>query len=91
MQIQFDPNKAAANRKKHRVEFEEAATALLDPMALVRRDPDAPGEERYVLVGMSSQLRLLTICYTLPSEEVIRLVSARKSTQREQHQYAQGI
>jgi uncharacterized protein len=42
MEIAFDPKKAASNLKKHGVSFDEAKTALLDSLALVRDDPDAP-------------------------------------------------
>jgi uncharacterized protein len=91
MQVEFDPNKAAANRKKHGVPLDEAAGSLLDPLALVREDEDAEGEVRFVLVGMSREGRLLTVCYTLREEETIRLISARQATRKEERQYAEGI
>lgn len=92
MQVEFDPTKDATNRKKHGVSFDEAAGSLLDPMALVREDEDSQGEVRFVLVGMSGEGRLLTVCYTLrDDDETIRLISARASTRREEQQYAQGI
>ena len=91
MQVEFDPQKAAANLKKHGVPLDEAAGSLLDPLALVREDEDAQGEMRFVLVGLSSEGRLLTVCYTLREEETIRLISARKATRREERHYAQGI
>ncbi len=91
MQVEFDPNKAAANLKKHGVSLDEAAGSLLDPFALVREDEDAEGEVRFVLVGMSREDRLLTVCYSLREEEIIRLISARQATRREERQYAEGI
>ncbi len=91
MQVEFDPYKAATNLKKHGVPLDEAAGSLLDPEALVREDASAQGEIRFLLVGMSSAGRLLTICYTLRGEETIRLISARTATRREERQYAQGI
>ena len=90
MEIEFDPKKAASNLKKHAVDFEEAATALLDPYALVMDDPDALGEQRLVLLGISQQRRLLLVCYTFRGE-VIRLISARCATKHEERGYAQGI
>ena len=57
-------------------------------MALGFEDPDAEGESRWVLVGMSSQARLLTVVYTLRDEQQIRLNSARKATRKEANQYA---
>jgi uncharacterized protein len=86
MGIEFDQKKSASNLKKHGVSFDEAASALLDPMALVREDEDAKEELRFLLVGMSIAGRLLTVCYTLRAE-VIRLISARLATKDERRQY----
>ncbi len=92
MQVEFDPVKASVNLKKHGVSFDEAAGCLLDPSALVREDEDAEGEMRFVLVGMSGEGRLLTVCYALrDEEETIRLISARQATRREERHYAEGI
>ena len=90
MEIEFDPKKAASNLKKHAVDFDEAATALLDPYALVMDDPDALGEQRLVILGISEQGRLLLVCYTLRGE-IIRLISARCATKHEERTYAQGV
>ena len=90
MEYESDPAKALINQRKHGVEFDEAVTCLLDPMALVREDDDAIGEHRYVLVGMSEVGQALTVCYTMRGE-VPRLISARKATRKEQQSYAQGI
>lgn len=87
MDIEYDPRKAESNLKKHGVTFDEAATVLLDSMALVREDDDAHGEARYVALGMSNAGRLITVCYTLRNEETIRLISARKATSNERRQY----
>ena len=90
MDIEYDPAKAASNLKKHGVSFEEAATALLDSMALATEDPDAEGEHRWVLIGMSDGARLLTVVYALRDNR-IRLISARSSTKRETRTYAQRV
>jgi len=60
-------------------------------MALVREDREATGEQRFVLVGMSREQRLLTVCYALRGEETVRLISARKATRKERQTYEQGI
>jgi uncharacterized DUF497 family protein len=88
MQIEWDPEKAESNLANHGVSFEEAATSLLDPMALVQEDADAEGETRWMLVGISAQARLLTVIYSLRGEERIRLISARKATRKEAKYYA---
>jgi uncharacterized protein len=85
--IEWDPAKAASNLKKHGISFEEAATALLDPNALAQADISS-SEERWLLIGMSSEARLVTLVYTLRGEERIRLISARKATRKEASHYA---
>ena len=88
MEIEYDPQKARLNLKKHGVSFEEAVTALYDPLALVQEDIDSVGENRWVFIGLSQDSNLLTIIYTLRNEEVIRIISARKATRSEAKYYA---
>jgi len=88
MEIEYDPAKATSNLEKHGVPFEEAATVLYDPLALVQEDYDSKNENRWVLVGLSNQARLLTVVYTLRNEDTIRLISARKATRNEAKYYA---
>jgi uncharacterized DUF497 family protein len=90
VEVEYDPAKAASNLTKHGVSFDEASTALLDEWALVIEDPDADGEARWVLVGMSDEARVLTIVYTLRCGRV-RLISARRATKREVATYAQRV
>lgn len=87
MKIEFDQRKANSNLKKHGVNFTDAASVLLDAMALVREDDDAEGEARFVAVGVSGTGHMLTVCYTLIGDEVIRLISARMATKNERRQY----
>ncbi|MBI5970340.1 MAG: BrnT family toxin [Deltaproteobacteria bacterium] len=56
MEVEWDPKKAISNLRKHRVSFEEASSALSDPMAATGVDPDhSIGECRYVTFGISEQ------------------------------------
>lgn len=86
MHFEFDPAKDASNLLKHGVSFSEAATCLLDDMALAREDGNAEGEQRWVLVGLSSHARLLTVVYTMRGDAP-RLISARKATKKEVKSY----
>lgn len=88
MEIEWDLEKATSNLQKHGVSFEEASTALLDPLALAQEDATSEGELRWVLIGMSARARLLTVIYTLRRPERIRLISARKATRKEANYYA---
>jgi uncharacterized protein len=87
IEFEWDDAKADVNFRKHGVSFEEAATALLDSLALAQEDDAAVGEERWVLIGLSNSYRLLTVVYTLRAD-CVRLISARKATRKEASFYA---
>jgi uncharacterized DUF497 family protein len=89
LSFEWDPRKAAANRRKHGVSFEEAVTIFSDDRALLISDPDHSAvEDRFVLLGVSAALRTLVVvhCYRA-GEARIRLISARKATRSERAQY----
>jgi len=85
MDFVWDKEKAAANREKHDVAFEEAQTVFKDCHALRIYDPDHSDDEaRFVLLGLSSKLRLLVVCHCYrEDDEQIRIISARKATKKE--------
>ncbi len=90
MKIEWDPKKARINLKKHEVAFEEAATALSDPMAITGADPDhSDYEDRYITFGVSARSRLLVVSHTAEGE-TIRLISARKASKGERELYEEG-
>jgi uncharacterized DUF497 family protein len=92
MRITWDARKAAENRRKHGVSFEEGATVLSSPTAVSYPDPDhSHSEDRYVVIGFSSVARLLLVCYCYRSDEEIRVISTRKATPKEREEYAEGI
>jgi uncharacterized DUF497 family protein len=89
LQFEWDERKSATNLKKHGVSFEEARTIFSDERARLIDDPDHSDEEdRFVLLGLSSSLRMLLVCHCYRSESgVIRIISARKATARESKAY----
>ena len=90
MKIEWDPKKARSNLRKHEVSFEEAATALSDPMAATGDDPDhSVGEFRYVTFGMSERGRLLVVAHT-ERDQAIRIISARLASKGERKIYEEG-
>ncbi len=89
LRFEWDPKKAAANLRKHKVSFEDAKTVFSDERALLIDDPDhSEEEERFILLGLSSSLRLLVVahCYRAGSN-VIRIISARKADSDEESKY----
>lgn len=90
MKIEWDPKKARANLRKHKVSFEEAATALQDPMAATGPDPDhSIGEERYITFAVSAAGRLLVIAHSDDGDN-IRIISARTASKGERKIYEEG-
>ena len=89
LRFEWDSQKAAANAKKHGVSFEEAKSVFVDERAKLIDDPDhSEDEERFVLLGLSSALRLLLVCHCYRREgNVIRIISARKATAKESKSY----
>jgi uncharacterized protein len=85
--FEWDPSKAAQNRRKHGVSFHEAATVFGDPLSVTYHDPDhSISEQRFITVGMSDANRLLMVAHA-DRAETIRIISARKTTLRERKQY----
>jgi len=87
--FEWDPRKAAQNRRKHGVSFHEAATVYADPLAVTYQDPDhSISEQRFITVGISNAGRLLIVAHADRGEN-IRIISARKATPRERKYYEQ--
>lgn len=88
--FEWDAAKAAANLKKHRVSFQEAATVLEDPLSTTFPDEaHSTGERRFVTIGASARRRLLVVAHT-ERNDTIRIISARPATRRERGFYEQG-
>ena len=92
MRFEWNPNKAAANLRKHRVSFEVAATIVGDPLSITVPDPDhSRQEDRYLTVGMSDRGRLLIVSHTeVDGGDVVRIISARQLTRQEREEYEHG-
>ena len=61
----WDPAKAASNAIKHGVTFAQAATVLLDALALTVFDArHSEFEERWFTLGLSSEGKLLAVSHT---------------------------
>ena len=88
LNFEWDENKNAFNLKKHGISFNEAKTVFADELGRLILDPDnSEGEERFILMGMSSHLRILSVCHCERSSETIRIISARKADKSERKQY----
>jgi uncharacterized DUF497 family protein len=86
VRYEWDPGKAAANLKKHRVSFADAVSVFEDEFALTIEDPYAQGEPRFVTLGTNATGALLVVVYTYRSSS-IRLISAWKADRGQRKEY----
>ena len=96
IRFEWDPAKAARNRRKHGVSFETALRVFADPFALSEPERIEDGEQRWQTLGLVEGHVLLLVAHTLHDEaeggqpvEVIRIISARPADRTERRRYEQ--
>jgi uncharacterized DUF497 family protein len=89
IRFEWDRAKASTNLKKHEVSFEEAQTVFYDEFAVQFFDDENSSEEdRFLILGMSSEANLLLVCHCERSGgNIIRIISARRATKQESKFY----
>lgn len=89
IQFIWDENKNKTNQQKHGVSFEEAQSVFNDENARLIADTEhSQHEDRFILLGLSYSLRILVVVHAYrESDEIIRIISARKATKKETKQY----
>lgn len=87
--FEWDKNKNTANQKKHKVSFEEAKSVFYDEKAIQFFDEKNSSEEdRFLMLGISAKLRILIVSHVFkPIKKTIRIISARRATQKEASHY----
>lgn len=89
IEFEWDDNKNASNKMKHKISFEEAQSVFYDDDALIIDDPDhSDEEERFVIIGLNKDTKLLVVVHCFRNNDsVIRIISARKATKKETKMY----
>jgi len=90
IKFEWNDTKALKNIEKHGVSFEEAITVFYDDFALqyFDREHSQLKEDRFLILGMSNNSRILMICHCeKESGDIIRIISARKATKNEKKSY----
>lgn len=89
LRFEWDEYKARGNEQQHGISFEEAQAVFYDENARLMYDLEHSQEEdRYILLGISSSLRLLVVFHLYrKDDELVRIISARKATKQERQQY----
>ena len=89
IRFEWDETKNHANLKKHKISFEEAKTVFYDENARLISDPNhSNGEDRFILLGLSHNAKILVVVHAYKEkDELIRIISARKATKKENEYY----
>ena len=85
--FEWNDRKAEENFKKHGVAFEDASSVFFDPLAITFPDPDhSLDERREVTLGRTMKKDMVFVCHCERGER-IRIISARRATNRERKAY----
>jgi len=91
MKFSWDPRKADSNLRKHGIAFDESITVFNDPLALIFDDMVHSEEEhREIIIGYSTLSRMILVCFVERSEDMIRIISARRATKAEIKDYEEN-
>jgi uncharacterized protein len=87
MQFEWDKEKAKVNFKKHKISFDEAVTVFYDPLSATFDDPDhSYNEQRLITIGYSSYARLIIVSH-IERGKIVRIISARITTNKERKRH----
>jgi uncharacterized DUF497 family protein len=89
MKFEWDEHKNKLNIQKHGVDFRDAVYVFSDPFALNLPDNFSESEERWMLLGTNLKEQVLLVVHTFRYENVTRIISARKATNKEKSTYLQ--
>ncbi len=88
MEYEWDPEKAAANLRKHGIAFEQVR-AFEWSGALIRPDERYPyGEQRFYALGKVEE-RIFALIFVRRGG-IVRVISFRKANDREKRRYQEG-
>ncbi len=88
--FEWDDKKAKSNLIKHKISFEEASTAFGDDLSITIEDPlHSQNKNRLILIGKSINHKTLVVVH-IEQTDLIRIISARKATKKEQKFYEES-
>ncbi len=93
IRFEWDEDKNTANRKKHGIDFETAQLVFDDSLCVTFVERIKGGEERWHALGSIENVIVIVVVHTYRvdgSDEVIRIISARRATRHERNLYAQA-
>ena len=89
--FEWDDAKAAINRRKHGVTFDEAMSVWDDPNVFFEFDSEhSDAEDRVKVIGFSERNRMLSVIFT-ERDDGIRIITARKASPADQATYYEAL
>jgi uncharacterized DUF497 family protein len=89
MRFEWDEAKNQANRKKHGLDFADAALVFEGPTLTFEDQQHSANEPRYLTVGTLAG-RIVIIAHTLRGDAT-RIISMRKANARERARYQERL
>jgi len=88
IKFSWDEEKNITNIRKHGISFIEAAKVYFDPIRLEFYDEEHStlDEERWIIIG-NTEMKILFVVIIKQAENLIRIISARFATKKEQEAY----
>ena len=87
MRFEYDPDKSAANKAKHGIDFAEAQALWEDPW-LLEAPARTDDEPRFLVVGRLRDRHWSAVCVRRGGS--IRIISVRRARKREIERYESG-
>jgi len=95
IKFEWNQTKNKDNLRKHGISFEEAKSVFYDDFAIQFFDElNSIVEDRFLLLGRSFESKILIVCHCIRShetDEIIRIISARRATRKECKHYTGGL
>ena len=89
VQFACDTQKRLLTLRRHKIDLFDASAVFFDPFFLSDYDAGhSVTEDRYRIIGKMPDERLVHVSYTIRAD-VVRLITARKATQKEGELYEQ--
>ena len=93
IRFEWHEAKNRSNNIKHGIDFETAQLVFDDPHCISFVERVSDGEERWHAIGSIENIIVIVVVHTYreeASDEVIRIISARRATRHERNLYAQA-
>ncbi len=91
MRFEWDENKNRENVRKHGIDFQDVVDMFSHPMLIQLDTRQDYGADRWIGVGLLRDLVAVVVYVEWQDEETIRIISARKATSHESHEFYQRI